>query len=324
MRKKSKGKRVVCASAMFTVAIIVVAVFIIGIAPVSAEIASVTRSIPVCVATNAEFEVTLTQTEFFMSMGTVVETLPAGFEYVAGSYTGSGDDEYNDATRELTLDFRKDVDVSYRVKASGNPKLAEFEGAYFTVVPNPDWDPSDPESPIVISESGNVGGNHEICVDAAPPYTDGHDPAKSATGVPVDTNIVVHIRDDCYIVPTSIVMTVDGINVTSSLDLLPLDLGHYRVTYDPPADFDEGQTVDVTVDAKDCVGNAMIQDVYSFTTGSTIIDYYRSQGSNPTVVETGDLLKAADDWREDITPPGFTAPITTQELLQLADEWRST
>ena len=41
-------------------------------------------------------------------------------------------------------------------------------------------------------------------------------------------------------------------------------------------------------------------------------------GSN--VVETTDLLKAADDWSRDITPQGFTSPITTQQLLTLADE----
>ncbi len=29
----------------------------------------------------------------------------------------------------------------------------------------------------------------------------------------------------------------------------------------------------------------------------------------------------ADDWSRDIAPPGFAAPITTQQLLALADEW---
>ncbi|MCG2758785.1 MAG: hypothetical protein L6263_10175, partial [Desulfobacteraceae bacterium] len=52
-----------------------------------------------------------------------------------------------------------------------------------------------------------------------------------------------------------------------------------------------------------------------------IISYYRSLGSNPNVVETTDLLKAADDWSRDIAPPGFGVPITTVQLLALADEW---
>ena len=53
----------------------------------------------------------------------------------------------------------------------------------------------------------------------------------------------------------------------------------------------------------------------------TISDYYRSLGEYPDVVETTDILTAADDWSNDVTPPGFTEPITTQELLQLAEEW---
>lgn len=52
-----------------------------------------------------------------------------------------------------------------------------------------------------------------------------------------------------------------------------------------------------------------------------ILCYYRSLGSDPNIVETTDLLKAADDWSRNITPPGYTSPITTQQLLALADEW---
>jgi nitrous oxidase accessory protein len=52
-----------------------------------------------------------------------------------------------------------------------------------------------------------------------------------------------------------------------------------------------------------------------------ILSYYRSLGKNPNVVETTDLLKAADDWSNNRTVDGFTSPITTQQLLMLADEW---
>jgi hypothetical protein len=54
-----------------------------------------------------------------------------------------------------------------------------------------------------------------------------------------------------------------------------------------------------------------------------IVVYYRGLGVNPNVVETGDLLKAADDWRDNIIPPGFSVSITTGQLLTLADEWRN-
>jgi peptidoglycan/xylan/chitin deacetylase (PgdA/CDA1 family) len=57
------------------------------------------------------------------------------------------------------------------------------------------------------------------------------------------------------------------------------------------------------------------------TPNMTIIDYYKSLGTNKSIVETTDLLKAADDWSNNRTVDGFTSPITTQQLLTLADEW---
>jgi plastocyanin len=52
-----------------------------------------------------------------------------------------------------------------------------------------------------------------------------------------------------------------------------------------------------------------------------ILSYYRSLGTNPNIVETQDLLKAADDWSNNRTVDNFTNPITTQQLLILAEEW---
>jgi hypothetical protein len=52
-----------------------------------------------------------------------------------------------------------------------------------------------------------------------------------------------------------------------------------------------------------------------------ILSYYRSLGEDPNVVETTELLKAADDWSNNRAVDGFTSPITTQQLLALADEW---
>ena len=74
-------------------------------------------------------------------------------------------------------------------------------------------------------------------------------------------------------------------------------------------------------------GGAGAKDRYPFMrengwiSTSDILSYYRGLGSNPNVVETTDLLKAADDWSHDIVPPGFIDPITTPQLLALADEW---
>jgi hypothetical protein len=55
-----------------------------------------------------------------------------------------------------------------------------------------------------------------------------------------------------------------------------------------------------------------------------ILSYYRGLGNDPNVVETTDLLRAADDWSNNVAPQGFASPITTQQLLGLADEWSST
>ncbi len=56
-----------------------------------------------------------------------------------------------------------------------------------------------------------------------------------------------------------------------------------------------------------------------------VLEYYRGLGINPNIVETNDLLKAADDWRNNIIPPGsgLSVMITTNQLMTLADEWRN-
>jgi hypothetical protein len=54
-----------------------------------------------------------------------------------------------------------------------------------------------------------------------------------------------------------------------------------------------------------------------------ILVYYRGLGMSPGAVDTTDLLKAADDWRDNIIPSGFSVSITTVQLLTLADEWRN-
>jgi PKD repeat protein len=98
-----------------------------------------------------------------------------------------------------------------------------------------------------------------------PPYTSGHSPAKNATGVSKDTNIVVHIRDDVEGVnQSSIVMTVEGTQVTATISGTPKD---YTLTYTPSTPFDYEQVVDVTIKAEDLAfpANIMPQVNYTFT-----------------------------------------------------------
>ena len=109
--------------------------------------------------------------------------------------------------------------------------------------------------------------------DAIPPSTTDHDPASGATGVPIDTNITVHVLDDGDCVNDStIVMTVDDAVVTPEITGTSAD---YTLFYDPPADFSYDQLVNVTIDASDLneTPNVMATDEYSFTTESTPVTY---------------------------------------------------
>jgi len=84
-------------------------------------------------------------------------------------------------------------------------------------------------------------------------------------------------------------------------------------------------TYSYKVYANDTAGNMGVSETRVVKVGN-ILDYYRSwlTTGDPNVVETQELLKAADDWSNDVVPPGFTDPLTTQELLQLAEEWAAT
>ena len=85
--------------------------------------------------------------------------------------------------------------------------------------------------------------------DTTSPYISEYSPAKDATDVPRDTNIVIHIKDDgAGVDKSSIVMTVEGIIVFPTITGNKND---YTLTYDPPSDFEYNQVVDVTIDAQD-------------------------------------------------------------------------
>jgi hypothetical protein len=63
-------------------------------------------------------------------------------------------------------------------------------------------------------------------------------------------------------------------------------------------------------------------NVFEIADTDAMLVYYRGLGKYPGIVETSDLLKAADDWINDTVPPGFSVSITSPQLLALADEWR--
>jgi hypothetical protein len=77
------------------------------------------------------------------------------------------------------------------------------------------------------------------------------------------------------------------------------------------------------LDASDINGIKWIYGNNASVPTADISVYYRGLGVYPNIVETADLLKAVDDWRDNIIPPGFSVSITTDQLLTLVDEWRN-
>ena len=54
-----------------------------------------------------------------------------------------------------------------------------------------------------------------------------------------------------------------------------------------------------------------------------VLEVYRRLGDNPGVVETGDLLRAFDDFRNNKVPQGFDRSLSTEEVDELVNEWRN-
>ena len=94
----------------------------------------------------------------------------------------------------------------------------------------------------------------------------------------------------------------------------------YKLTV-PPGTKPGTYSINGTVATSGSIADITGDNTISVTAGD-MLSYYRGLGINPNIVETNDLLKASDDWRNDIIPPGFSVSITTDQLLVLADEWR--
>jgi len=120
------------------------------------------------------------------------------------------------------------------------------------------------------NDYGESGNSNEVVwssgsVDSESPNTSGHIPAKNATGVAPNTNIVVHVTDDGDGVDqSSLVIKVNGEIVQPLISGSSAD---YTLTYDPYVDFNYGQVVTVEIDAQDLHNppNVMNHDSYTFT-----------------------------------------------------------
>ncbi|MFH1459036.1 MAG: hypothetical protein ABIG64_01500, partial [Candidatus Omnitrophota bacterium] len=105
------------------------------------------------------------------------------------------------------------------------------------------------EAANVAAISNIINETTDALPDTTPPYTDGHVPAKNASGISTDSNIIVHVKDDgAGVDVSSIEMVVNGVTVSPVITGTPAD---YILTYNPSADFITGQTVFVTINAMD-------------------------------------------------------------------------
>jgi len=151
--------------------------------------------------------------------------------------------------------------------------------------------------------------------DITPPHTSGHDPAPGATGVPIDTNITVHVLDDGKGVNVStILMTVNDAVVTPDITGAAAD---YTLTYDPPTDFNYDQLVKVTIDAADLneTPNEMTTDTYSFTTESPPARPPSRNGGGTYPPGWGEPAPA---WAA--TPASTSAPPDTPDLSEIVED----
>ncbi len=102
--------------------------------------------------------------------------------------------------------------------------------------------------------------------DEVAPFTINHNPARGARNVPLDTDIIVEVRDANPGVDSSrITIAVAGVTIKPQIAGAPQA---YTLRYKPATPFRDNQTVQVRINARDLAAppNVMPEDIYSFTT----------------------------------------------------------
>jgi len=117
--------------------IVFIAVLVLLAMPATAAAVSVIRDFrPDAVSPGGEFNVSLTQSGFLSlgegGTGTVIEALPEGFKF--RGLLGVGDYDYYEPTNNLTIEFREETTITYKVKAGTAEQIesAVFYGTYKT------------------------------------------------------------------------------------------------------------------------------------------------------------------------------------------------
>jgi hypothetical protein len=173
---------------------------------------------------------------------------------------------------------------------------------------------------ILSDDNGNTipatvdNGTFSVATSAIPTLDISASPTSVTTGVPTKVTFTV----------TSNGIVVNGATVTM--------IGN--ATGSNTTDINGNAVVIVNATGEDPIIATASMTGYTSGTASIIVTpvivplqdilvYYRGLGQNPNIVETRDLLKAADDQRDKIVPPGFSVSITYGQLLTLAEEWKN-
>lgn len=121
-----------------SIAALFIAVALISILPAVAADVSVTRSLPdTPVSQKGLIVVNLTQSGFYLNVGSVTETLPEGFTYIPGSIKGEASIiSYDNTTNEVKIQVENATSISYMVGAGtadqiANAQFSGFSGTYW-------------------------------------------------------------------------------------------------------------------------------------------------------------------------------------------------
>ncbi|MBN2092640.1 Ig-like domain-containing protein [candidate division KSB1 bacterium] len=146
---------------------------------------------------------------------------------------------------------------------------------------------------------GSYSEESRFGIDITPPTATGHSPAKNATNVPINSNVVVRLQDALSGVDsTKIVMKVNQLTV---IPQITGSAANYTLTYIPTTNWAFQTTINVAIEAIDRAGNSMAIDTYSFTTESAI-SAFTINHTPVTTVDSGSVVLIKADFATNITP----------------------
>jgi len=231
--------------------------------------------------------------------------------------------DLNPAKEAVNVLIEGDIIIHVKDDLAGvDMTTIDMEVAGETVTPQVTGTASDysityhPEDPFFCSDTVNVviraedlalpGNEMEenyvfyTITDKEAPFVTDHNPRPEEKNVALNTNISFRLRDNLSGVDTtSIILRVDSTEVKPFITGEPLN---YLISFNPPSEFRDNQTVEVEVEALDRsrVPNIMVKESYSFTTLEDTmppytLDHYPARGAENVPLDTKIEVRVKDD-----------------------------